>query len=196
MRQKIVNGKHRVTCSAADGNLDCFTIFQSNHTMQFQRNGNPLIFADSAVIVCLQKCHFFRLIQRILLQIQSRRINVRCTNINTVFQSLAANYRQHNSLAAVNTIYLITRFKLHATLKGHIAVGLSQTNSIVHTLTLGLAGIQILFVILAVGLHCSLFSISQTIPTVLLLVGQRFPTKLSHSLFFTHDNSSCLFITF
>ena len=67
MRQQIGDDKLGIIAVAADDNVDDLAGLQRNHTVQFQRNGNPLIFLDTAVIMGLEIGKLIVFVQRQLL---------------------------------------------------------------------------------------------------------------------------------
>ena len=66
-------------------------ILEDDHAVQRKGGGHPLIFADAAVIVGLEICDIAIFIQRTGLEVQARRIYVRCDYTNALVKRLFAD---------------------------------------------------------------------------------------------------------
>ena len=71
MRQQISDHETGIARFAADDNVNGLSAFQCYNTVQFQRDGNPLVFFDAAVIMRLKIAHLILFIQRNLFEIQA-----------------------------------------------------------------------------------------------------------------------------
>ena len=106
-------------------------------------------------------------------------------DVRAVAQVLAADDGEHDALAAVVEVDLIAGGKLHACLVGLEASLLRQLDAVIHAKALGLAVVEEVLVILAVGLHRLLVLRAQTVIAVLGRVQELFRqlVLLTHVLF-------------
>ena len=82
--QQIVHCKHRVASPAANGHIDQIPVLQRHHAPQLQRDGHPLVFPDTAVIVGLEERQLTVLVERIGLQIQPGGVDMRGADVHTL----------------------------------------------------------------------------------------------------------------
>ena len=74
--QQIRNGEHRLVHVFAQGYLYARAVLAHHHAVQGQGPGEPLVFADAAVIMRFGLADAGLLLQGVLLQIQARRVGV------------------------------------------------------------------------------------------------------------------------
>ena len=143
MDQKIRNTKNRILCFLADGQFNNSSILLRHNAMQCQRNGRPLVFLDTAVVMSIQKRHLAVLIQRILLEIQTRRINMSTQNIHTLLHRFCPDLEQYHQFFLVYRIHFISGFQLfsgcNCFLQRNITMFLCHFYSQMRTLALGLS---------------------------------------------------------
>ena len=130
--------------------------------MQRQRHCYPLILLDAAVVMSIQKNHVGVLVQRILLQIQTGRVDMRSQNIHTILNRFRTDLEQNQRLIhadAVNTVALFQRLAcFHDIFHAAITLRLCKTHRLCYTLTLCLGNTQICLVIIAHLIQfCALF---------------------------------------
>ena len=99
MRQNIRNAEYRIFRIFPNTHLHHATVFLAYYTVNRKRQCKPLIFFYAAVIMCIQIYQKFLFIQRILLYIKTRRINVSTKNIQAVFDWLRTNVKQGDSFS-------------------------------------------------------------------------------------------------
>ena len=93
MNQKIRDTKYRIRRILTDYNIDNSAVLLCNNAVKSKRKSNPLILLDSAIVVCIKKSKILILIKRILLNINTRRVNVRTKDMHTLFHRLSTNYK-------------------------------------------------------------------------------------------------------
>ena len=108
MNQQITDTHYRIILFFTDGKLDHGTVFLYHNAMQSQRDRYPLIFLDTTIIMCIQKCHFRIFKQRVLLQIQSWRINMGTQNAHTLLHAACTDMIQSQSLFHIDGINFVT----------------------------------------------------------------------------------------
>ena len=148
MGQQIVNGKERVPGGGADGHLNDGTVFEGHNTVELQRYGDPLVLADAAIVMRLEEGQLRILIEGAGLQVQPGRVDVGSADLGALVQRLAAHHSQHNGLAPVGAVDLISGSELHAADQRLESPGLGQGNGGIHRLPLRHAAVQELLVVL------------------------------------------------
>ena len=151
--------------------------------MKLQGDGHPLILAQPPVIVGLQEGQLVGLIEGVLLQVQAGGVDVGSADVGPLAQALLADDRQHNGLAPVHPVDLVPGLQLLAPDQRPEPGVLRQGNGTVHALTLSLACVQKLLIAGAVGLHCLILPVQQTVITVLPVIEQGTAQLLSPAQF-------------
>ena len=167
VREKVVDDELRVAFLAADVHGNARTVAQHNNTVQLEGDGHPLILADAAVVMGLEVGHLALFIERAGLHVEARGVGMGRADIRAVAQVLAADDGEHDALAAVVEVDLVAGGKLHARLVGLEASLLCQLDAVLHAKALGLAVVEEVLVILAVGIHRLLVLRAQTVIAVL-----------------------------
>ena len=165
--------------------------------MELQGDGHPLVLAQAAVVVGLEERELVGLIEGVLLQIQTGRIDVGRTDVGALVQILLAHDCQHHRFPAVHPVDLVSGLELHAPLIGPEASVLRQGHCPLHALPLRLTRIQKLLVTGAVGLQGLHFPGIHTVVAVFLIVAQGTAQLLAPGQFFflIHwKNLLCAFI--
>jgi len=153
-----------------------------HHAVELQRDGDPLVLADAAVVMGLEIGQLRVLVQGPGLQVQTGRVGMGGGNVGTPGQRLGADHRQHDALAPVVAVHLVAGFEGHTGLELHKAVLLRQLDAVLHAQPLGLAVVQEVLIILAVVVHGGLLALRQAVIAVLRRVQQR----LAQLALFTH----------
>ena len=86
MRQQVGDEKDGIFRILSDIDADRRPVRQNDDAVQSQRNRRPLIFFDSAVIMCLQQRQTAVLVERILLQIETGRIDMSAYRLKALCQ--------------------------------------------------------------------------------------------------------------
>ena len=184
MRQQVVDDELRVFGIRADLDIDFASVRADDLAVQLQRDRDPLILADAAVVVRLDVGQLRVLIQRIGLEVQTRRVGVGCADVHALGKWLFADHSQQDGLAAVDGVDLVARLEGHA--GGQLAEArlFGQLHSGHDAFALGLRAVEERFIVLAVGQHRGLVLFGETVAAVLGLIEQRL------SFLFCHGESS------
>lgn len=83
VHQQICDDKHRIIILLTDADTNNSAILFRNHTMNCHGNRSPLVFLDATVIMRIKICKTILLIQRILLDINSWRVDVCPENVHS-----------------------------------------------------------------------------------------------------------------
>ena len=99
--QQVGNDELRFIRFPADADVDHVAVFQGHNAVQLQRNGDPLVLLDAAIVVGAEKAHLIGLIHGDLLQVKPGRIHMSAGDHRALAQVLAADDGQHQGLAPV-----------------------------------------------------------------------------------------------
>ena len=147
--------------------------------MQLQRDRDPLVLADAAVVVGLEIGQLGVFIEGVGLEVQPRRVGMGRADVRALGQGLAADHGEQDGLAAVDA-----GLQGHAVLQRTEARLLGQLHRGDDALALGLRAVKEGLVGLAVGLHRGLIGLAEAVASVFRLVEQRL------SFLFCHGESS------
>ena len=179
--QQIVNGELGVLRRAADRHGHGRAVLQGHHAAELQGDSHPLVLADTAVIVGLEKGQLRVLIERVGLEIQPGGVDVGRADVDALAEGPGTHHGQHQGLAPVDPVQLVARIDRHAAGEGLEALSLRQAHRLGYALPLRLACVQKLLVVLTIGLHIRLVLGAQAVVAVLGLVEQRLAPQLSRS---------------
>ena len=150
MNKKIRDHEYRIILILSDGNLLRRPVLLHDHAVQRQRLRHPLILLDAAVIMRIQISKPLILIERILLHINARRINVCAQDVHARRNRLLPEAEKRQHLLHAHRIYLISRFQAlshcHHLIQVPVAGLLRHTDAELHALPLRLAGIKAGFI--------------------------------------------------
>ena len=157
VHQQVGDAEHRVVFVLADVDDDLFAGLPDDHAVQRQRDGDPLIFLDAAVIMRIQIRQIGILIERVLLHVDARGVDVRAEDIHALLQRLLAQHEEHEALAHPVGIDARARFQLPARANDRVqilkAVRLRQLLAVGHALALRFAVVDEIAVCLGKGFH-------------------------------------------
>ena len=174
-------GDHQLgLITLADADIHHGAVGQHHGAAQLQRNGDPLVLADAAVVMGLEVGQLAVLIQGGGLQVQTGRVDVSGGDLGALRQADG----QHQTLAAVAGVDLIAGGQGHAALVLHEAMLLRQSDGGAGAEALRLAGVQERLVDGAVCLHLLQIRRAQHIVAVAVILQQLLLQGLQ---FFTHD---------
>ena len=146
VNQKIADAEHGIVLVLAHGDGHDGAVLLHDNAMQRQRNGDPLIVLDAAVIMRVQIRQTAVLIQRILLYVHARRIDVRAQNVDALFHGRLADDEEHDALAHPVGIHLVAglqRFSMgDFVFQIRVALRLGQLHDLGHAFALGLAVVK------------------------------------------------------
>ena len=191
VRQQIGDDELRLIRLAADSDVDRAAVLERDGTVQLQRDRDPLVLLDAAVIVRLEIRQLRILIHRRLLEVEARRVDVCARDHTAVIERLLTEHGQHERLAAVVDIHLRARLQLHAERVRHEARLLRHADRFPDGLALSARGIEKLLISLGVSKDLpGLFGVD-LIVAIFRLVKQLF-LPLLEFLIFAHESTSCI----
>ena len=110
VNQQVGNAEDRV----ADIDTDLRAVFLYDNPVQGQRKRHPLVLLDAAVVMGIQEHQVRVLIQRILLHIQTGRVNMGAQNIHACFQRFLSDDKKRDVFSAVIRVYPVSRLQCPA----------------------------------------------------------------------------------
>ena len=170
VRQQIGYNEAWLARLTADGDFNGLTALERDNAVQLQRNGDPLVLFDAAVVVRLEVAQFVGLIHGYLLEVEARGIDVRARNHCALGEALLADDGKHERLAAVISVYSHAGPQLHAELILDKALLLGQRNCVLDRLALGTGVVQVAHILPAVILNGDALICVDKVISVLLLV--------------------------
>ncbi len=157
MRQKVADVKHGVVVRFAYFYGNYFAVLFSDYAVKSERNGSPLILADSAVIMGLGKSNAVIFVQRHLLQVKARVVDMRADYSYAVLFNIAgADFDNENGFASVVIIEFVALFYFFGKIELLVAILFCFFDYVSASFALGLAFADKRFVALRVienGFH-------------------------------------------
>ena len=83
--EKVGDAENRVSWILANAYVYDATVFKCKNAMNCQRNGDPLVLFDAAVVVGVKGSKLVALLKRVLLDVQARGVDVSTKNVQTLF---------------------------------------------------------------------------------------------------------------
>ena len=179
MGQQIGDDKTRILRVAADDHVHRLAGLERHDAVQLQRDRDPLVLLDAAVIVRLEIAQLVRLIHRDLLEVETRGVDVRPRDDTALAQRFLADHGQHQCLSAVILIDLVPRLERHTRHIGHKTAFLSQRDRAADSLALGARLVQPGHVIPAVVLQAQPLGGVNPVIAVFLLIEKLF-SQVTH----------------
>ena len=142
MGQQVSDGKDGVLVVFTDGNGYGGAVLTADNTMQRQRDGRPLILADTAVIVGAEVSQAILFKQRHRAQVQARGINMGNVQMEALGHAALADGSCQHALAAIDQADFIPCVQCHAGHKGLVASLLEQLLAISGGFALGFGSVQ------------------------------------------------------
>ena len=184
VRQQVVDDELRVGGIGADLDEDLAAVGADDLAVQLQRDRDPLVLADAAVVVGLEIGQLGVFIEGVGLEVQPRRVGMGRADVRALGQGLAADHGEQDGLAAVDGVDLVAGLQGHAVLQRTEARLLGQLHRGDDAFAFGLRAVKEGLVGLAVGLHRGLIGRAEAVASVFRLVEQRL------SFLFCHGESS------
>ena len=161
MNEQIGDCEDRLVLVFSQDDIDLCSVLLDDDAVDGQRDRDPLVLLDAAVIVRIEVAEPVALIERILLDVDARRIDVGAQNVHALFDRLLPDVVEHQRLAVVLGVDLIACFQLRAfrDAVGQIPVArlLRHLDGNAHAFAFGLAPVQTILIADAQVLHlCSL----------------------------------------
>jgi hypothetical protein len=111
MRQQIGHTEDRVGWIVAQRNIDHGAILLGHYTLKRERQRDPLIVLDAAVIVRIEQHKIGSFVKRILLQVETRGIDMRTQDVHARFDVVRSDLHEHDRLAVIVDPNLIAWFQ-------------------------------------------------------------------------------------
>ena len=111
MRQQIGHTEDRVGWIVAQRNIDHGAILLGHHAFERERQRDPLIVLDAAVIVRIEQHKIGSFVKRILLQVETRGIDMRTQDVHARFDIVRSDLHEHDRLAVIVDPNLIAWFQ-------------------------------------------------------------------------------------
>ena len=187
MRQQVGDRELRILWILTDDDLNGLAVLLRHDAVDFQRDGDPLVFLDAAVVMRLEKADLVLFVERDGLEVKARGIDVRRGDVRAMVERFTAHNGEHERLAAHALIDLCARLEHHAALIRHKAERFGLRDGLGHGLALGARGVQICLIRRRVFLKLDALVHIDDIVALLLLVKEFFPQSVQFILFF-HKN--------
>ena len=129
MRKYVCNHEYRLIRILSHADIHSGSVLPYDDTVDGKRNRYPLILLDSSVIVSVKICKSRILIQRILLYIDTRRVNVCSENVHAVLDWISSDVIESQCLLVVYCIHFVSCTKLSALCDHAIDVSVSGSFS-------------------------------------------------------------------
>ena len=180
MGQKVVDDELRIFGICTDLDIDLAAVRADDLAVQFQRNCDPLVLADTAVVVRLDVGQLCVFIEGIGLEVQTRRVGMGRADVRALGKRLLADHSQQDGLAAVDGVDLVACLEGHACLQFAEARLFGQFHGGHNAFTFGLRAVEECLIILAVGQHRGLVLFGEAVMAVLGLIKQRLSFLFCH----------------
>ena len=112
MDQKIGDIYHRICFFFAYRHFYNSTVLLHRHAVDRKRQRHPLVFLHTAVIMGIQIRQICIFVKRILLYIQTGRVDMGSQNVHAVFQRFLSYVKKRHDLFHTHRIYFISGFDL------------------------------------------------------------------------------------
>ncbi len=106
VRQQVGDGEYGIARIFTDTHGYFGAVLFDNGSVQGQRDGKPVVFADTAVVVGFRQCNVGVFIKRSLLEIQTRAIAMRAQQTESFAQRTLALSSEEAGLVPVEAIHL------------------------------------------------------------------------------------------
>ena len=170
VREQIVDDELGVLGVVADLDVDFAAVAADDKAVQLERDGDPLVFADAAVVVRLEVGQLGILVEGIGLEVEPRRVGVGRADVRALGERLLADDHEHDGLAAVVVVELVAGGDGHARRVGLEALRLGEADGGDDAFAFGLRDVEEGLVLLAVVVHFRFFDGADAVEAVLGLV--------------------------
>ena len=145
MDQQICDINHRIILILTDVYLHYTAVLFHKDTVHCKRKCYPLVFFHSSIVMGIQICQIRILVQWVLLDIQTRRINMGTEDIHTLFQSIFSNVKQRHDFFHSHRVNFVSDLQSLSSgklcLKSFISGSLRFPDNLSHTFSLRFTGI-------------------------------------------------------
>ena len=171
MGEEVRDAEHRVRRVFADADLDGLARLERDDAVDSQRERDPLVLLDAAVIVRVEQSDIRVLVERVLLGVEARRVDVGAQDVEAVLERVGTEHRQDEGLAVGLGVDLVAGLELALLLDGlgeRLVPGLfGQSDRGAHAFALGLVLRDELDVIVAEFLELIEILVAIALPCVL-----------------------------
>ena len=158
MDQQVRDKEYRIVLILTDVQNRGRSVFSDDHAMNSKWQRNIKILLYTAVVVRIKISQPAVLVERILLHVKARRIDVRAENIQAVLHRLLTDLKENNRLVHPYGINLVSRLQLLTAFDEPAQFAesliLSHIDQGVNGLTLGLCIVEKLLIVLAEIIYC------------------------------------------
>ena len=91
-----------------------------------ERQRDPLVLLDAAVVVRVEVQQLVALEQRVLLQVEARRVDVRAQDVEAAHQRISADVREDDGLAVRLRVHLVARLQRRARIEHRHEVAVAR----------------------------------------------------------------------
>ena len=142
MGKQVRDAEHGVGRILAHANLDGPAGLEGDDAMDGQRERDPLVLLDAAIVMRVEQGYVGVLVERVLLGVETRRVDVGAQDVEAVLERVGAEHRQDEGLAMGLGVDLVAGLELALLLDGlgeRLVPGLFRHGDRgVHALALGL----------------------------------------------------------
>ena len=112
--EQVGNAEDGVVGILADLHVHHAAVLLGDHAVQRQRDGDPLVVFDAAVVMGVHEGKLAGFVQRVLLDVQARAVDVCAQDVHAVGQRADAQLHQDDGLVAHGRPHLVAGGKLAA----------------------------------------------------------------------------------
>ena len=114
MGEKVGDAEDRVVLVLADGHGHRHAVLEGDDAVDGEREGDPLILLDAAVVAGVERDDLVLLLERVLLDVEAWRVDMGAEDVDTVLERLRADLDEHEALVTDGGIYLVACDELPA----------------------------------------------------------------------------------
>ena len=133
MDQQVGDAEHGVVRVVAHLDVHHGAVLLGDHAVHGQRQRDPLVVLDAAVIVRVEQREPVRFVQRVLLEVEARAVDVRAQDVEARRKRLLAQLHEDERLAVCLRPHLVAGLEratlAHRVVEAEVAVLLRQRDS-------------------------------------------------------------------
>ena len=172
MDQQVGDAEDGVALVLAHADVDDGAVLLGDDAVDGQRDGDPLVLLDAAVVVGVEREKVVLLLEGVLLEVDARRVDVGAQDVDAGLQVVGAEVDEHEGLAAVDDVDLVAGLELLARCDGLAELDVA---ALARHLDGGVAALALSLVVGDVGL----VALAEVVQLVELLGGVGLPGVLS-----------------
>ena len=123
--QQVGDAEDRIGRVLAHGDVHGGAILLADDAVQRQRGGDPVVGLHAAVVVGVEVSHVAGFVQRVLLEVEARGVDVGAQDVHALLHGAAAQVDKHKGLVVADGVDLVARLELAALLDGIGQVGVA-----------------------------------------------------------------------